>query len=158
MQKVTRKVDALGFDKWQIADIRRANSSNKSTYTKLNKLAEKIQKLGADYKALEQELAAWEGPVKLITQKVLGLELNSQEVLAYHANPALFMERFPEHPLCETIPAWIAEHEEEMKSLTLPPVVDVAAPEGSVEPFDAIPGPGYVAETTQEPVESDSAF
>ena len=135
MQKSTKKVDALGFDKWQIADIRRANSSNRTVYNKLNKLAEKIHKLGAEYKELEQQLAAWEGPVKIITQKVLGLELNSQEVLAFHVNPYLFMERFPEHPACATIPEWIAEHKEEMKDIQAPeaPVAEAPVVEGTAE-------------------------
>ena len=103
MQKVTKNVDALGFDKWQIADVRRAFASNKPTYTKLNKIAEKMNALGEEYKSLMNQLEAWEGPVKIITQKVLGIDLTSQEVLAYHADPKLFAKNYPEHPLSASL-------------------------------------------------------
>ena len=103
MQKVTKNVDALGFDKWQIAAIRRAFASNKGTYGKMTRIAEKITKLGEEYNALKAELEAWEGPVKIITQKVLNMELVSQDVLAYHNNPKLFVEKYPEHPVSKAI-------------------------------------------------------
>lgn len=99
MQKVTKNVDALGFDKWQIADVRRAYQSNKSTYTKMARVEDKIKKLADEYNGLKAELEAWEGPVKVISNKVLGMELTSQEVLAYHVNPQEFYNRYPEHPL-----------------------------------------------------------
>ena len=57
MQKITKNVDALGFDKWQIADVKRAYASNKTTYTKMNRLAEKIKALGEQYEQLKRELA-----------------------------------------------------------------------------------------------------
>lgn len=98
MQKVTKNVDALGFDKWQIADVRRAYASNKATYTKLKRVSDKITALGAEYDSLMSQLEAWEGPVKIITQKVLGVDLTSQEVLAYHANPNQFALDYPDHP------------------------------------------------------------
>lgn len=98
MQKVTKNVDALGFDKWQIADVRRAYASNKATYTKLKRVSDKITALGAEYDGLMSQLEAWEGPVKIITQKVLGIDLTSQEVLAYHANPNQFALDYPDHP------------------------------------------------------------
>ena len=129
MQKSTKKVDALGFDKWQIADIRRANTSNKSTYTKMNRLAEKIQKLGEEYKALEEELSAWEGPVKVITNKVLGIELNSQQVLAYHENPMLFAEEYPEHPQAAAIKEASSTPLEEETEAPAQPVDDIPLPE-----------------------------
>lgn len=109
MQKLTKNVDALGFDKWQIADVRRAYQSNKSIYTKMNKVAEKIEALSKTYDELKAQTEAWEGPVKIITQKVLGMDLTSQEVLAFHKEPKLFVEMFPEHPMLEEINARIAE-------------------------------------------------
>ena len=118
MQKVTKNVDALGFDKWQIADVRRAYASNKPTYTKLNKIAEKIAALGKDYEELLAQLEAWEGPVKIITQKVLGMDLTSQEVLAFHANPALFAEKYPEHPLSAELKTPVDETPEETHEVT----------------------------------------
>ena len=109
MQKITKNVDALGFDKWQIADVKRAYASNKTTYTKMNRLAEKIKALGEQYEQLKAELAAWEGPVAVISNKVLGMELTSQEVLAFHKEPKLFAERFPEHPKSAEILSSLAE-------------------------------------------------
>lgn len=99
MQKITKSVDALGFDKWQIADIRRAYQSNKPTYVKIAKLKEKIAGLGLLFNQYKAELEAWEGPVKLITQKVLGMEITSEEVMAFHASPEAFYEKYPDHPL-----------------------------------------------------------
>lgn len=111
MQKVTKNVDALGFDKWQIADVRRAYASNKTIYTKMSRLAEKINNLAEAYNLQKAQLEAWEGPVKIITQKVLGMELTSQEVLAYHKEPKLFADRFPEHPATPAILEAIASGE-----------------------------------------------
>lgn len=142
MQKVTKNVDALGFDKWQIADVRRAYQSNKSIYTKMNRIAEKIEALSRDYDELKAQTEAWEGPVKIITQKVLGMDLTSQEVLAYHKEPKLFVERYSEHPMVAEILDRLAEptSEEELPVEELP--TDEAAPE--------IPTDGTAA-----PVETD---
>lgn len=130
MQKVTKNVDALGFDKWQIADVRRAFASNKPTYTKLNKVAEKMEALGKEYQFLMSQLEAWEGPVKIITQKVLGIDLTSQEVLAYHADPKLFAKNYPEHPLSASLLADEAPAEETPAEET--PEATESAPEEGV--------------------------
>lgn len=134
MQKITKNVDALGFDKWQIADVRRAYASNKAIYTKMNKLAEKITALVAEYDAKKAELEAWEGPVKLITQKVLGMDLTSQEVLAYHKEPHLFAEKYPDHPASEVIRTMTPE--ETAESVEAEPV-DAESAEEPDTPSDA---------------------
>ena len=95
----TKKVDALGFDKWQIADIKRAYRSNSKSYTKMNSLKEKINALVNQYNEEEEKTQAWEGPVKVITNSVLGMELTSLEVLRYHEHPEEFYAKYPEHPL-----------------------------------------------------------
>lgn len=95
----TKKVDALGFDKWQIADIKRAYRSNSKSYTKMNSLKEKINALVNQYNEEEEKTQAWEGPVKAITNSVLGMELTSLEVLRYHEHPEEFYAKYPEHPL-----------------------------------------------------------
>ena len=103
MAELTKKVDALGFDKYQIANIRRAFAANKPTYTKMDALASKIRALGEQYQALENETNAWEGPVAEISKRVLGFELTSREVMAYHNDPALFAEKYPDHPASAAI-------------------------------------------------------
>ena len=95
----TKKVDALGFDKWQIADIKRAYRSNSMSYTKMERLKAKIDALIAQFKEEEAKTEAWEGPVKVITNNVLGMELTSLEVLRYHEHPEEFYAKYPEHPL-----------------------------------------------------------
>ena len=95
----TKKVDALGFDKWQIADIKRAYRSNSMTYNKMKRLKERINGLIAEFDAEKAKTEAWEGPVKLITNNVLGMELTSLEVLRFHEHPEEFYAAYPEHPL-----------------------------------------------------------
>lgn len=95
----TKKVDALGFDKWQIADIKRAYRSNSMSYTKMGRLKTKIDALIEEFEAERAKTEAWEGPVKVITNNVLGMELTSLEVLRYHEHPEEFYAKYPEHPL-----------------------------------------------------------
>ena len=90
-----KKVDALGFDRFQIASVRRAFQSNALTYKKMDGIAAKIKELGAQYDALEAQTQAWEAPAKQISKEVLGIELNSRQILAAHENPEAF---FAEHP------------------------------------------------------------
>lgn len=95
----TKKVDALGFDKWQIADIKRAYRSNSMTYNRMKRLKERINVLIAEFDAEKTKTEAWEAPVKLITNNVLGMELTSLEVLRFHEHPEEFYAAYPEHPL-----------------------------------------------------------
>ena len=95
----TKKVDALGFDKWQIADIKRAYRSNSMTYNRMKRLKERINGLIAEFDAEKAKTEAWEAPVKLITNNVLGMELTSLEVLRFHEHPEEFYAAYPEHPL-----------------------------------------------------------
>ena len=95
----TKKVDALGFDKWQIADIKRAYRSNSMSYTKMERLKAKIDGLIALFNEEKAKTEAWEGPVKVITNNILGMELTSLEVLRYHEHPEEFYAKYPEHPL-----------------------------------------------------------
>lgn len=103
MAEMTKKVDALGFDKFQIANVKRAYAANKVTYRKMDTIADKIHKLHEQYEALRAETESFEGAVKKITQRVLGMDLTSREVLAYHENPSLFAQNHPDHPLSASI-------------------------------------------------------
>lgn len=95
----TKKVDALGFDKWKIADIKRAYRSNSMSYTKMERLKAKIDGLIALFNEEKAKTEAWEAPVKVITNNILGMELTSLEVLRYHEHPEEFYAKYPEHPL-----------------------------------------------------------
>lgn len=95
----TKKVDALGFDKWQIADIKRAYRSNAMSYNKMKRLKDKIDALIDEYNSIEAQTFAWEGPVKVISNNVLGIELTSLEILRFHEHPEEFYAAHPEHPL-----------------------------------------------------------
>lgn len=95
----TKKVDALGFDKWQIADVKRAYKSNSISYGKMKRLKEKIDGLITEFNAEKEKTETWEAPVKTITNKVLGMDLTSIEVLRYHEHPEEFFAAYPEHPL-----------------------------------------------------------
>lgn len=95
----TKKVDALGFDKWQIADIKRAFKSNSMSYARMSRLKAKIDALILEFDAEKAKTEAWEAPVKVITNKVLDMDLTSLEVLRYHEHPEEFFEKYPEHQL-----------------------------------------------------------
>ena len=129
----TKKVDALGFDKWQIADIKRAYRSNSMSYTKMERLKAKIDALIAQFKEEEAKTEAWEGPVKVITNNVLGMELTSLEVLRYHEHPEEFYAKYPEHPLSIAAAS--------------------GAPVGDATPAETPAAPEALAEEAEQPTE-----
>lgn len=98
-KQATQQVDALGFNRFQIANVKRAFMANKAIYTKMEKLEEKIKALGDEYEALEAQTAAWEAPAKEVSKQVLGIELSSKEILAFHASPEAFYQAYPQHEL-----------------------------------------------------------
>lgn len=91
-----KKVDALGFDRFQIAQARRAYQSNSLLYKKMDNIAKKILELNDQFEAIKSQTAAWEAPVKEMTLSVLGVELTSRELLEAHNNPQQFAEAHPE--------------------------------------------------------------
>lgn len=92
----TKSVDALGFDRFQIAAIRRAYDSNKRLYKQMDTLTERIKALAAQYANLEEQAKTWEAPARTISMQVLGVELSPREILAAHADPQAFFEQHPE--------------------------------------------------------------
>ena len=99
-----RTVDALGFDRFQIAAIRRAYDNNKILYKKMDSIAAKIQALGVDYDSLEEQAKTWEAPARTISFQVLGVELSPREILAAHADPDAFFAAHPELHSPQAVP------------------------------------------------------
>lgn len=91
-----KKVDALGFDRFQIAQARRAYQSNSLLYKKMDNIAKKILELNDQFETIKSQTAAWEAPVKEMTLNVLGIELTSRELIEAHNNPQQFAEVHPE--------------------------------------------------------------
>lgn len=104
MVNTTKKVDALGFDRNQIAAIRRAYLSNKTIYKKMDAISEKIKTLVAQYDALEEQSKAWDAPARKISLEVLGKEMTSREILAAHENPEAYLAS-RDAETCEPQPA-----------------------------------------------------
>jgi len=119
MAIVTKKVDALGFDRNQIASIRRAYASNKMNYKKMDVISEKIQELYKKYEALEKMTESWDAPAKQLSKEILGVELTSREILAAHENPEEFFASHPRQssgedeaaPVDEPVPAEESEED-----------------------------------------------
>ena len=74
----TKQVDKLGFDRIEIANVRRCFQANASNYKKLDSLYAKIRSLGEDVKSLQDIIDAWEAPVKALSEKKLGKVLSSK--------------------------------------------------------------------------------
>ena len=132
----SKKVDALGFDRFQIASVRRAFQSNALTYKKMDGIAAKIKELGAQYDALEAQTQAWEAPAKQISKEVLGIELNSRQILAAHENPEAF---FAEHS--ELKPAAEQPEETPANEETKEAPAEEAAPEAPAAETPESPDP-----------------
>lgn len=137
----TKKMDALGFDKWQIADIKRAYRSNSMSYTKMGRLKTKIDALIEEFEAEKAKTEAWEGPVKVITNNVLGMELTSLEVLRYHEHPEEFFAKYPEHSLSIAYASG-APVAEAPADETAEPVDSEAANDGTVAPQEGVGNEG----------------
>ena len=93
---VNKKVNALGFDRFQIASIRRAYQNNAQVYKKMDTISNKVKELADKYNALEAETLAWEAPAKQLSKDVLGIELTSREILYFSEHPEEFFEKHPE--------------------------------------------------------------
>lgn len=91
-----KKVDALGFDKFELANIKRCAAANKSNYKKIDAIKEKILKLGKDLEAAEALADTWDAPAKQMSKDKLGVELSAREIVYYHNNPEQLYADFPE--------------------------------------------------------------
>lgn len=117
----TKQVDRLGFDRIEIANVRRCYQANASNYAKLEKLYAKVRALGDDIKQLQDIIDSWEAPVQKLTESKLGKALSSKEVLLAHNEWDKFVELHPEYATSQpeaTIEQTSETHEEEAEQVT----------------------------------------
>ena len=111
-----KQVDVLGFDRMEIANVRRAYGANKVNYSKLNKLYEKAAALKSQIDLLNDQIKVWDAPVRALSLEKVGKELTSEEILLAHTEPDKFFELYPElkpeEPLAEAAEAASVQAEE----------------------------------------------
>ena len=91
-----KKVDALGFDRLELANVKRCAAANKGNYRKIDAIKEKILKLGRELEAAEALADTWDAPAKQMSKDKLGIELTAREIVYYHDNPQQLYVDFPE--------------------------------------------------------------
>ena len=91
-----KQVDVLGFDRMEIANVRRAYGANKVNYGKLNKLYEKATALKGQIDSLLEQIKVWDAPARALALEKVGVELSSEEILLAHTEPEKFFEIHPE--------------------------------------------------------------
>ena len=91
-----KQVDVLGFDRMEIANVRRAYGANKVNYSKLNKLYEKATELKTKIDSLKEAIKVWDAPARKLALEKVGVELSSEEILIAHADPEKFFQLHPE--------------------------------------------------------------
>ena len=91
-----KQVDVLGFDRMEIANVRRAYGANKVNYSKLNKLYEKATELKTKIDALKEAIKVWDAPARALAMEKIGVELSSEEILLAHTDPEKFFQIHPE--------------------------------------------------------------
>lgn len=91
-----KQVDVLGFDRMEIANVRRSYAANKVNYSKLNKLYEKATELKTKIDAIKEAIKVWDAPARALALEKVGVELSSEEILLAHTNPEKFFQLHPE--------------------------------------------------------------
>lgn len=91
-----KQVDVLGFDRMEIANVRRAYGANKVNYSKLNKLYEKATELKTKIDAIKEAIKVWDAPARALAMEIVGVELSSEEILLAHTDPEKFFQLHPE--------------------------------------------------------------
>lgn len=91
-----KQVDVLGFDRMEIANVRRSYGANKVNYSKLNKLYEKAAALKGQIDSLLEQIKVWDAPARALALEKVGVELSSEEILLAHTEPEKFFEVHPE--------------------------------------------------------------
>lgn len=84
MDKAMDKTNVMGFDRYQIAAIKRTAANNKLQLKKANKIADKIIELNKQLDTINNAIDMWETPIKKLSQKVTGYELTSNEILSMY--------------------------------------------------------------------------
>lgn len=94
-----KQLDCLGFDRMQLAAIKRNYQNNKPLYVKMNKLAKKINAAIEEHRQLQADAAASDLYTRNLAKRITGYDLTSDAVLEFHANPEAWEKFKAEHPL-----------------------------------------------------------
>lgn len=84
MDKAMDKTNVMGFDRYQIAAIKRTAANNKLQLKKANKISDKINELNKQLDTINNAIGMWETPIKQLSKKVTGYELTSNEILSMY--------------------------------------------------------------------------
>ena len=109
MANTAKQTDILGFDRMEIANVRRSYAANKVNYTKLNKLYEKAGALKEAIDSLNEQIKVWDAPARALALEKVGVELTSEEILLAHTDPDKFYEIHPELKPAEESGTAVAE-------------------------------------------------
>ena len=115
-----KKVDALGFDKFELANVKRCAAANKGNYKKIDTLKEKILALGKLLREAEALAETWDAPAKQMSAAKLGVELTAREIVYYHNNPQQLYVDFPELAANEPENAPVEAPEEPVNAEDIP--------------------------------------
>lgn len=107
-----QKTNALGFTRFELANVKRAFAANKTIYRKMDTLKSKIEELAGQYEDLQKLSLTWEQPIYELSNQKLGVQLNSRQVLEYSDNVEKFHEDFPDTVLPTVAPEETEESEE----------------------------------------------
>lgn len=91
-----KQVDALGFDRMEIANVRRCYMANKVNYKKLDKLYQEANQLKAKVDSLTKIIETWDAPARQLAKDKLGVELSSEDIMLAHDDIQKFYELHPE--------------------------------------------------------------
>ena len=90
------KKDALGFDRLELANVKRCAAANKGNYKKIDALRDKILHLGEQLKTVQALAETWDAPAKQMSQEKLGVALSAREIVYYHEHPEQLYQDYPE--------------------------------------------------------------
>lgn len=140
-----KQLDCLGFDRMQLAAIKRNYQNNKPLYVKMNKLAAKINKAIDEHHQLQADAAASDLYTRNLAKRVTGYDLTSDMVLEFHANPAKWEEFKAKNPIStEEVPEG-AESEQPAETET---------PDGSQEETETPAEDTEEAPSNEQPAEA----
>lgn len=83
-----KQLDCLGFDRMQLAAVKRNYQNNKPLYVRMRKLAEKINAAILEHRQLQADAVASDLYTRNMAKRITGYELTSDKVLEFHADPA----------------------------------------------------------------------
>ena len=141
-----KQLDCLGFDRMQLAAVKRNYQNNKPLYVRMEKLAEKINAAILEHRQLQADATASDLYTRNLAKRITGYELTSDKVLEFHADPAkweAFKQQFqttnapevPEVPEVSEIPQ-PAEESEMSEAPEVVPVEEIPQEDPEEAPME----------------------